>query len=87
MSNTFWKTSFCNSKSTRVSFSDPSKYSMSNYEAYKNMDREPHPAINFKRKLTNECAQRGTAWHGWWREGQYRAFHLKVTGLNPVKLV
>lgn len=72
MSNTLWKkiwmlSGFHNTKSTCVSFSDPSKYSTSNYKAYENMDREPHPAINFKRKLKNECAQRGTPWL---REGQ-----------------
>lgn len=32
---------------------DPSKHSTSNYEACENTDKEPHPAINFKRKLTN----------------------------------
>lgn len=47
--------------------SDPSKYSMSNFRACKNTDTEPHPAINFKRKLTNEYAQRGTLW---FTEGQ-----------------
>lgn len=60
MSNTSWKSSFCNSKSTYVSLSETSKYSMSRYEANKNTDREAHPAINFKRQLTNESAQRGT---------------------------
>lgn len=36
--------------STCVSLSEASKYSMSNYEANKNTDREAHPAINFKRE-------------------------------------
>lgn len=48
-------------------YSDSWKHSTSNYEACENTDKEPHPAINFKRKLTNECAQRGTQWLG---EGQ-----------------
>lgn len=49
----YWKSSFCNRKSTCVSLSEASKYSMSNYEANKNTDREAHPAINFKRQSTN----------------------------------